>query len=214
MNFYLPQTVILANGIFPSHEVPLRALRSAQQIVCCDGAVEKLVSAGLEPYRVVGDFDSLSPALRERFSSKLVPMTEQNTNDLSKAFRYCIKRNWRDVAIVGATGGREDHTLGNLSLLVDFAEKAVVRLFTDTGFFTPVHKSTVFSSFRGQQVSIFSFEPKIRVYAEGLKYSLEQVPFTRWWQATLNEALAKEFKLVFVGGPLLVFQTYGQVGTV
>lgn len=214
MKLRFPQTVILANGSFPTAGAPLEALRRARRIVCCDGAADKLAAAegaaeGLEPAWVVGDLDSLSPAARERFAGRLAPSAEQETNDLSKAFRFCVGRRWRDIAILGATGGREDHALGNLSLLVDFARESLVAAFTDEGVFTPVLGSTHFSSFPGQPVSVFSFDPSARVYSEGLKYALESVSFTRWWKGTLNEAEGEGFNLVFEGGPLLVFRGYG-----
>jgi thiamine pyrophosphokinase len=202
------KTAILANGAFPVGRVPLEALRRADRIVCCDGAADKLIAAGLEPALIVGDLDSVSADARARYAKRLVRIGEQATNDLAKSFRTCVKKGWRDIVIIGATGLREDHTLSNLSLLVDFGKEAAVFMLTDTGWFTPVLRSTQFQSRVGQQVSIFSFDPQVKVYSEGLKYSLEGVTFTRWWQAALNESAADSFKLVFEGGPLLVYQTY------
>jgi thiamine pyrophosphokinase len=203
------KTVILANGAFPSHAVPLAALRGAGRVVCCDGAAEKLEAAGFPPPAwIVGDLDSLGEAARERHAGRLVCVAEQESNDLAKAFRFCVSRGWRELLVLGATGLREDHTLANLALLADFAEEARVSMLTDTGMFTPVLASTQFRSFAGQQVSVFAFAPGVAVYAEGLKYPLDGVRFTRWWQAALNEAVGDSFKLVFEGGPLLVFQTY------
>ena len=212
MNLFSSKTVILANGQFPTHPTSLATLHAAERIVCCDGAVDKLVAAGLTPTRVVGDLDSLSDDARTTYQAKLVCMREQDTNDLTKAFRFCLSRGWADLVILGATGLREDHTLCNLSLLVDFAREAKVLAMTDTGWFTPVPVSSQLPSFPGQQVSIFSFDPGMVVYAEGLKYPLDAVRFTRWWQAALNEASGDSFKLVFEGGPLLVFQTYPEEG--
>ncbi len=218
MNPPISRCVIVANGAFPSHPLPLAALRGARHMVCCDGAAEKLEAAGFAPEWIVGDLDSLSEASRARYRDRLVAVTEQASNDLAKAFRYCVEQGWRDVVIVGATGLREDHTLGNLAWLVDFAQElqasrardggGSVVLLTDTGIFTPALVSMQFRSHAGQQVSVFSFEPGVQIYAEGLKYALEGVPFTRWWQASLNASLGEAFKLVFEGGPLLVFQTY------
>lgn len=211
MNPFMAKTVILANGQFPGAAMPLKALREAERIVCCDGAVGKLITvADLEPSWIVGDLDSLDEASRARFNNRLILVSEQETNDLSKAFRFCLSNGWREIVIVGATGLREDHTLSNLSLLVDFALDASVQMLTDTGWFTPIPGSARLPSFAGQQVSVFSFDPEVRVYAEGLKYPLDGVRFTRWWHAALNEACGDAFKLVFTGGPLLVFQTYAQ----
>lgn len=205
---HLPPTVLLANGAFPSTPEPLQVLEQARRVICCDGAADALVALGREPSWIVGDLDSVSDVVRERFVDRVVSVSEQETNDLAKGFRFCRERRWRELALLGVTGGREDHTLGNLSLLVDFAEEALVTAFTDEGVFTPVLGSMQFRSYPGQQVSIFSFQPGVRVYAEGLRYPLDDVPFTRWWQASLNESEGAMFQLVFEGGPLLVFQAY------
>ena len=208
MNPLSAKTVILANGVFPTHAVPLAAVKAAERIVCCDGAADKLVAAGLEPAWIVGDLDSASESLRLRCRDKLVCMREQETNDLAKAFRFSVSQGWTDLVILGATGLREDHTLGNLSLLADFAREAKVLLLTDTGWFTPLLTSGRLPASAGQQVSIFSLDPATEVSADGLKYPLAGLRLSRWWQAALNEACGDLISLTFAGGPLLVFQTY------
>ena len=208
MHLFLSKTVILANGQFPTQATPLAALHSAARIVCCDGAADKLTQAGLAPTWVVGDLDSLSEAARIRYLDKLVCVREQETNDLTKAFRFCLSHGWNDLLIVGATGLREDHTLGNLSLAADFACESTVLVLTDTGWFTPLTVSARLPACAGQQVSIFSFDPATAVHAEGLKYPLDGLRLARWWQAALNESCGDAVSFVFKGGPLLVFQTY------
>jgi thiamine pyrophosphokinase len=208
MHLFSSKTVILANGQFPSHATPMAALHTAARIVCCDGAADTLAEAGLKPDWVVGDMDSLSAAACERYQGRLVCVREQETNDLSKAFRFCMSRGWTDVVILGATGLREDHTLSNLSLLADFACESTVLLLTDTGWFTPLTVSSRLPARAGQQVSVFSFDPLAAVHAEGLKYPLDGLRLSRWWQAALNEACGDALSLTFKGGPLLVFQTY------
>jgi thiamine pyrophosphokinase len=208
MSEQFAKTVILANGGFPTHEVPLTVLRTAERIVCCDGAADKLEALGVTPTWVVGDLDSLSDASRARFHDRLVHVPEQETNDLAKAFRFCLAHGWRSVVVLGATGLREDHTLANLSLLVDFAQAASVVALTDTGVFTPLLSSARLHANAGQQVSLFSFDSETAVFAEGLKYPVEGLRVKRWWQTALNEATGDAVLLTFEGGPLLVFQTY------
>jgi thiamine pyrophosphokinase len=198
-------TVLLANGAFPTHAVPLAALRSAKRIVCCDGAAEKLVAAGFTPAAIVGDLDSLPEALRQRFADRLVREPGQDDNDLAKAFRFCLQKGWNQIAILGATGLREDHTLGNLSLLADFATQADVKMLTDAGVFFALRQAAAFATFPGQPVSVFSFDPQTAITSDGLQYPLVNLKLTRWWQATLNAATGDCATLTFSGGPLLVF---------
>ena len=208
MKLFTSKTVIVANGQFPTHATPLAALHSAARIVCCDGAADKLEAAGLNPMWVVGDLDSVSEKARLRYHDRLVCVGEQETNDLAKAFRFCLSHGWNDLVILGATGLREDHTLANLSWLVDFAREAEVLLLTDTGWFTPLTVSADLPACAGQQVSVFSFDPVSAVHSEGLKFPLDGLRLARWWQAALNEACGEVVSLVFNGGPLLVFQAY------
>ena len=202
------KAVILADGNFPNHEIPLSYLRNADHIICCDGAAKDLVMAGLEPEAIVGDLDSLSPGLAERFADRLYQDKEQDTNDLTKAVNWCFKRGFKDLAIIGATGKREDHTIGNISLLTEYSKYIKVIMITDTGIITPFLTSCKVSGFLGQQVSIFSNNPETEITSTGLRYQLKNLKLHNWWRATLNEVTGKSFELRFTGGPLLVYQKF------
>jgi len=199
------ETVVVADGTFPSHSVPLEYIRNAERIICSDGAADKLVNAGFIPDAIVGDMDSLSSELRQRFSDRIFPDSDQETNDLTKTVRWCIERGFRKIAIVGATGKREDHTIGNISLLADYAREAEVVMLTDTGIFIPAIDSIEISSVPGQQVSLFSIDPAIKITSSGLRYPLLQTKLTNWWCGTLNEAAGNSIRLEFSGGPLIIF---------
>lgn len=202
------KTVILADGSFPNHEIPLSYLRNAERIICCDGSVKNLLKAGFEPLAIVGDLDSLDKEIGVKYSDRLFFDKNQETNDLTKAVSWCFERGFKNLAIVGATGKREDHTLGNISLLAEYAREVNVAMITDTGIFTPLLKSCTVSSFPGQQISIFSIDPNSEITSSGLKYRLNKKKLKNWWRATLNEATGKSFELRFTGGPLLVYQKF------
>ncbi len=200
------RTVILANGAFPSHPVPLSFLREASRIICCDGATEASLEHGLEPDYIVGDLDSLSPPIRQRYSHCLFHDSNQEDNDLTKAVNFCAGRQWTEITILGATGKREDHSLGNISLLADYAGYTQVQMITNYGVFVPMLESACFESFPGQQVSIFCLTPATRFTLHGLKYPLTLQNITSWWQGTLNEALSNEFTIDMDNGKALVFR--------
>ena len=204
------ETVILADGGFPEHEIPLSLLTHARRIICCDGAAGKLLMFGRAPDFIVGDLDSLSEGLKQRFASILFHNPEQESNDLTKSVQFCIEQGWDKISILGATGKREDHTLGNLSLLADYGRMAQVQLLTDYGVFNPQYHSAVYESYRGQQVSIFSLSPPTLLTTQNLVYPIENRNLTAWWQGTLNEAAGETFGIAIDRGELLVFREYGK----
>ena len=190
--------VIIANGQFPTHEVPLRVLRQASYVVCCDGAISHFPMADV----IVGDGDSVP----EEYRDLLVQIHEQDDNDLTKATRYCIKQGYRKLAYLGATGLREDHTLGNIGLLMRYYSQMGVdgTMFTDHGIFTPAYGNRTFRSRKGQQISIFNFGCK-RLESEGLRWN--SYAYDEWWQGPLNEAIGDSFSFR-ADGYYMVYQTY------
>ena len=195
--------VVLANGDFPVHAVPLSLLENAKHIVACDGAVAHLTAHdGHADIIAIGDGDSVPEDLRDR----LIQIDEQEDNDLTKATRYCLKQGWRRIAYLGATGKREDHTLGNISLIARyFLEMGVEPLLvTDYGWFVVAQGDREFESFAGQQVSIFNVNCE-HLISEGLKW--QSYPYRQLWQGTLNEALNTVFRL-HADGCYLVYRTF------
>ena len=203
-------TVILADGDFPKEKQPLSVLRNAARIVCCDGSAASLAGFGLEPTVVIGDLDSLPAEFKTRFADRLIHIREQETNDLTKAFTYCREQGWDNIAILGATGKREDHTLGNLSLLADYSELVPnLKFITNYGMFFIAQESGDFPAIPGQQISIIALQTGTPVTSSGLKYPMDKLVLNRWWQATLNEALSDKFHLDFPEGTqLLIFQEH------
>lgn len=202
------KTVILANGSYPEHRTPLSHLAGADLIVCCDGAAEKLVQHGLEPGAIVGDLDSLSGELKKKYHAILFSDGDQETNDLTKAFRWCLSKGIKETVIVGATGIREDHTLGNISLLADYSRDMDVIMLTDTGSLRAFDHTFTLASFPGQQVSLFSLDPDMPITSYGLRYRLDKLKLASWWRGTLNEAAGDRITLEFENGQVIVFMEY------
>ena len=184
------QTVILANGDFPKKGgVAWKLLAAATRVVCCDGAADAYRRRfGCWPAVVVGDMDSLAPHPSSLIPhpSSLFPIPDQETNDLEKAMAFCSKEGWRNVVVVGATGKREDHTIGN----VFRALERQVPIVTDFGVFHPVCGRKVLKTAKGKGVSVFAPDPRTRMSSTGLAWPLEGVKFRNLFCATLNRATA------------------------
>lgn len=200
--------IILANGSFPTNEIPLNILKSADFIVCCDGAINKLEAAGIEAHAIVGDLDSLSDDLRRKYKAIIHHFSNQDTNDLTKAINWCLTHKFNDVTIIGATGERDDHMIGNIFLLPSYTKKMKVRMLTDYGTFTPLTRSRNMDSYTGQQVSIFSPQAETIITTANLRYELTNQKLEMLWQGTLNESMGDSFRIDFEGDSLIIYQEY------
>ena len=199
------EAVVVAGGDYPTAPQPLEVLHNAPFVVCCDGAADRYIATGHVPDAIVGDGDSISAYNRTKYASRLHIVAEQETNDQTKAVNFLLGKEMRNIAIVGATGRREDHTIGNISLLIEYARAgAQVRSFTDHGVFIPCNGDTTLKCRKGQQVSIFSITAK-NLSAEGLLYPIYD--FTNWWQGTLNECTGEQFT-IYAEGEYLLFVNF------
>lgn len=201
--------MIIANGRFPWHPLPLSYIENAEFIVCCDGAANEFIANGGKPNAIVGDGDSISQENRQRFADILHIRRDQEINDLTKSVLFCIEQGITHIVIVGGTGKREDHTLGNISLLSEYIEMIDVIMATNWGVFTPIQSTKEFTSFVGEAVSLFSFDRE-PITVRGLKYPLENRVLTNWWQGSLNISLGDTFT-VDTKGRVVVFQAYKTV---
>ena len=205
--------IIICDGVFPKSEFPRYLIRTADFIICCDGALRKYLRHSRSifgetrlPDLVIGDMDSLSSAMKKKYGDIIVQVDEQEHNDQTKAFRWAIS-NISDIGhiyIIGATGEREDHTIGNVSLLMeyartyDLAEKEIeVEMVTDHATAFAVTDTFEMDCGIGRRVSIFSPDNSLRIHSEGLEWPLDNVVFDNWWKATLNRADCDTVRLEF-----------------
>ena len=206
------RTVVLAAGDFPRKGgAAWKLLAGATRVAACDSAADAYHRRFRKwPTVVIGDLDSLVGGLRRSGTDRrpsvggavrpgphasqppvCVRIPDQDTNDLEKALAYCAKQGWRDPVIVGATGKREDHSLGNVFRALVYN----CTIVTDHGRFVPVRDKATLAVAKGAAVSIFAPDPKTRMTSKGLQWPLAPVRFRNLYCATLNRATASRVTL-------------------
>ena len=158
-----------------------------------DGGAQFLLEQGIEPRWIFGDLDSF-PAAKNflKTSCSLVEKNNQSQTDLEFALDFlCQFQELEQLNLYGATGGRLDHFLANLSLLrnpkyrhwqlkIIDAQNQLERMHAGEKIFYPIENYRYFSLiplFEQTQVSI-----------QGAKYSAENLPLTLdYANATSNE---------------------------
>ncbi len=205
--------VILCDGIFPRKEYPRYLIQTADYIACCDGAfrgylarMESIFGRERLPDVVIGDMDSISSSLKKKYADLIVTVQDQETNDQTKAIKYVLENvaAISEIHILGATGKREDHTLGNISLLMEYArnykleEKEIsLDMISDYGIIFPITNSIELDCGVGRKVSVFTPDPNLKIKSQGLTWPLDDVVFNNWWKGSLNIASADTIRLEF-----------------
>ena len=204
------ENVLLAKGEIPQGDIPLTMLGNARRIVCCDGAVDNLIKLGFEPTAIVGDCDSISEELLQRFKKLIHPDKDIEYNDLNKALRYYNSLGVSKIALLGGFGLREDHALANVGIMMMFAREKAMELVmvTNYGVFTPIFQSASFNAYPRQQISVFSFSEDTELTFSGLKYPVVKRKFKQLWEGSLNEALSDNFSVEFDKGSVLVYRAF------
>lgn len=213
----MKSAVIICNGAFPESEYPRYLIRSADHIICCDGAFETWLheapsifgkdsedQAVRLPDAVVGDMDSLPEEYAKKYGSIIHHVAEQDSNDMMKAYRH-LRANLpgiEEIHFIGATGKRDDHTLGNLGHLMQITKELAlahedvnVDMVSDFGTAFSITDTCDLYVGEGRTVSIISPDNSLKITSAGLQWQTSGVTFDNWWPATLNRATTDIIRL-------------------
>ena len=107
------------NCFFPAN------FRKSDFVIACDSGYLHAVKAGIIPDLLVSDFDSFDGILNPSMEVvRAVP--EKDDTDTLMALKEAMRRGYDDIMIVGALGGRMDHTLANISLTAFAAKNGAI----------------------------------------------------------------------------------------
>jgi thiamine pyrophosphokinase len=142
--------------------------------VAVDSGADVVLQAGITPIAVIGDLDSLSQTARDTFVSLLCQINEQSTTDFEKALTRVAAPA---IIALGFTGGRMDHTLSVLSVMMRYPDKPVILADPDdVSFLVPKGKSA-FELPKGTRVSLMPVAPAT-VSVDGVVWPFPQTLMT------------------------------------
>ena len=195
--------IVIANGSFPSHPIAKNYLNKSGTIICTDGAADKLIDSGKNPDIIIGDFDSTSIKGKNR-TGKWIETPDQNKTDLEKTFEWCIMNNIKKIVLLGSSGKREDHTIGNLFTLAKYHDEIQCEIITNHAKIICVSGENYIFADTNQNISIIATEPIERNTLDGLQYNIKNESLLPSTRAISNKAISDKFYLESTG-KVLVF---------
>lgn len=196
--------VIICDGDLPPKEAITAELSGCELFIAADGGALTLKKMALTPDVIIGDLDSYHPTGNEK--AVVIEDPDQETNDLEKSLAYAKKQSVTHIVVLGATGKRLDHTLKNLSVLLQFHSKFDHLIFKD--FYSTME--IILSPFKrdfapGTSISLFPLSGSVEgITTKGLKYSLTNGILKNGVQdGSSNETVKKTVEIEFKKGDLL-----------
>lgn len=144
-------------------------------VICADGGYNNALKLGITPNVVIGDFDSLKGEMPKGVETLKYP-SEKDETDTHLAVLLALSRGFRDIILVGAMGGRADHSLANICLLKAIVDNGANGLIIDgKNRFMVINKRTCVKKEDGYVSILPLFGEAKGVSLYGFKYKLDNV---------------------------------------
>ena len=176
-------------------------------IIAADGGYDSLTRHGYTPNMLVGDFDSITQQIPDGIQLAKHPM-EKDATDMFLAYMEGAKKGYTDFVMLGATGGRLDHTYANISLLLYAKERGHnITIMDEKNIILCLkNESITLSGNIGASFSVFAIGSVANgVSISGSKYEVENVALSPDFPLGVsNEFTDTDARISVKDGALLV----------
>ncbi|MBU3135641.1 thiamine diphosphokinase [Clostridium gasigenes] len=208
------KALIVSGGRAPSEELLLEHIVDSELIIGADRGCEVLLKHGVVPSYIIGDFDSASKEtikkLEEMNVCKFKYKKEKDYTDTELAFKLALDKGATEIIMMGVTGSRYDHTLGNIGLLLKALElKVNAKIVDDNNKIYLINKNTKFTGHFGDIISFQAYFQTVKsLNIKGAKYELSNYDLKIGESITTsNEFLEESIEISFEEGVLMVLHT-------
>lgn len=200
------KALIVANGEAPQAALVRDLASEADIVVAADGGSRTAFDSDVTPDFIVGDLDSVENPASGFPEDRIIRLSDQSATDLEKAVGFCIDRGCDEIDIVGAGGGRADHALANLSVLVVFRGRVKVRIVDDQFETSLVNGATDIVGEPGTVVSLVALGVCTGVTTEGLRWKLQNDTLDFSPHGIHNELIGETATVTVREGNLFLFK--------
>jgi thiamine pyrophosphokinase len=193
--------------------------RTFDKIIAVDGGLAALSGLKLKPDAIVGDFDSVAEDILAEYKNSSDNITweihkpEKDETDTELALNTAIGLGCSKLVLLGATGGRMDHFIGNLHLLYACLKKGVEAAIVDEkNWITVIDKRRTFlaETLWGKYISFLPLCGEVKkITLTGFKYPLYEKDIDLGTSLCIsNELTGEEGTIEFASGTLICIQSH------
>ncbi len=186
-------------------------------LIAADAGMDFFYRNGIPPHIIVGDFDSADSETISFFRSQpdiriqeLNPVKDDT--DTEYALRLAVSMGAEQITILGGTGSRLDHVLGNIELLGIGLDKGVsIELLDANNRIRMMDKGISLRRREqfGTYVSLIPYTSEVwHLTLKGFKYPLSDYCLKGFCSLGVsNEIVEEEAEITFDGGILLLIES-------
>lgn len=178
-------------------------------IACTDGAFHYLKRMGfpLDTLDFIsGDFDSHSGSDEDMYQEKFILTLDQDKTDFHKALEIIVEKGFSDIDVFGASGGEQDHFLGNLSVAYAFKNRINLRFYDEFSEYYFIPKNFTLEGVKNKMISLYPFPSAGNITTTGLNWPLTNGNLSITTRiGTRNFAVEDEVSVQYESGDLLIF---------
>lgn len=188
------------------------------KVIAVDAGLERAAALGLVPDLIVGDFDTVKPEILEQYRRMEhivwdVHQPEKDETDTELALQKAQAIGSGEIAVLGATGGRIDHMLGNIHLLFPCLQKGIEACILDCQnriYLIDGERTFRSSGLWGRYISFLPLTEHVDgITLTGFKYPLLDKDIEIGTSLCIsNELIGEEGTITFTDGVLIVVESH------
>lgn len=192
--------LLIANGAACDSELLGQLLEWSPTVVVLDSAIWRVLDLNIKVDVLLGDFDRAAngraldlDAVRARqYPIEIVPAPDQDKTDLQKGIELLIDRGYPAVNIVWATGRRADHTITNLTTIVQYKDPIRIVIIDDHSKVFPLRGTFRKWYAKDTPISLIPVGVVEGVVTEGLSYNLHDEALTLGYRTSSSNSAAQD----------------------
>ncbi|MGL5757170.1 MAG: thiamine diphosphokinase [Paraclostridium sp.] len=173
---------ILLNGKVKDSEFVKKTIddNNYEYIICADGGAKHLYDLKIAPDYILGDLDSLEKPIIDYYKKKGVKFKKfpqrKNETDTQLCVHLAKDLGVSQIHLIGALGGRIDHTIANINLMYYIKELGISSIIknSDEEIYIIENGKISINGKKGSTISILPIKGNVNgVTLEKLEYPLD-----------------------------------------